>query len=144
MKFKVGDTVKYVGDTSYSFKDKVGVCVSGYGDKLSFDFGSDGDTYVWNFWEWELDELRLVSSSTQGPRQTVVERPLDTQVGGDHYKNLGIQPWDYTFANNLGPAEHTVLRYITRWNDKNGLEDLKKARHTLDIYIEQLEKESNE
>lgn len=66
-------------------------------------------------------------------------KPLDKQEGGDHYKHLKIQPWEYTFANDLGPVEHTVLRYITRWKNKNGIEDLKKARHTLDIYIEHLE-----
>ena len=65
--------------------------------------------------------------------------PLSTQVGGGHYQNLAIQPWTYTFANNLGPAEHTVLRYITRWQNKNGLEDLRKAIHTLEIYIAELE-----
>ena len=70
-------------------------------------------------------------------------KPYTEQVGGNHYKNLPIQPWEYTFANDLGPVEHTVLRYITRWKNKNGLEDLKKAKHTLEIFIEHLESKSD-
>ena len=58
------------------------------------------------------------------------------QVGGDHYVKRGIQPFEYTLANDLGGLEHTVLKYITRWKDKGGVEDLKKAAHTLQFLIE--------
>lgn len=71
-------------------------------------------------------------------RKTFVSEPtaLETQHGGDHYKNLKIQPFEYSLANGLGPCEHSVLKYISRWRDKNGLEDLRKAKHILDILIE--------
>ena len=46
--------------------------------------------------------------------------------------------------NSLGPAEHTVIKYVTRWKDKGGLEDLKKARHTLDLLIDYVENKENE
>ena len=59
-----------------------------------------------------------------------------SQVGGDHYIKCKIQPWEYALANSLGPIEATVLKYITRWKDKNGLEDLKKAQHALAYLIE--------
>ncbi len=65
---------------------------------------------------------------------------LDIQVGGDHYKALAIQPIEYTFANNLGYVEGNVIKYVTRWQTKGGVEDLKKARHYLDLLIEQTEK----
>lgn len=61
---------------------------------------------------------------------------LAEQVGGDHYRNKAIQPFEYSIANGLGAAEHTVVKYVTRWRDKGGIEDLRKARHTLDILID--------
>lgn len=62
--------------------------------------------------------------------------PLTTQVGGDHYAKLPIQPVEYIHANHLGFFEGNVLKYISRWRNKNGVEDLKKARHYLDLLIE--------
>lgn len=59
-----------------------------------------------------------------------------TQVAGSHYKQKPIQPWDYIAANNLGFFEGNVVKYVTRWRDKAGVEDLKKARHYLDKLIE--------
>ena len=60
----------------------------------------------------------------------------DTQVAGDHYKRQTIQPWDYIAANGLGFFEGNVVKYVTRWRDKAGVEDLRKARHYLDKLIE--------
>jgi hypothetical protein len=58
------------------------------------------------------------------------------QFGGSHYKTLAIQPWDYIIQNNLGFLEGNVIKYVTRWKDKEGVQDLKKARHFLDKLIE--------
>lgn len=60
----------------------------------------------------------------------------DTQEGGSHYKNMTMQPWDYIIANNLGYLEGNIVKYVTRYKHKNGVEDLKKARHYLDKLIE--------
>jgi hypothetical protein len=60
----------------------------------------------------------------------------DTQEGGNHYKNMTMQPWDYIVANNLGYLEGNVVKYVTRYKEKGGIEDLKKARHYLDKLIE--------
>jgi hypothetical protein len=66
--------------------------------------------------------------------------PKETQVGGNHYKNMAIQPIEYIMQNNLGYCEANIVKYVSRWKDKNGLEDLKKARHYIDILIgEQVE-----
>lgn len=67
------------------------------------------------------------------------EKPsaLQVQEGGDHYKNMAIQPVQYIIANNLGFIEGNVVKYVSRWKNKNGVQDLKKARHFLDILIEQ-------
>ena len=61
---------------------------------------------------------------------------LATQVGGDHYKNMKIQPVEYIHANGLGYFEGNVVKYISRWRSKNGILDLEKARHYLDLLIE--------
>ncbi len=58
------------------------------------------------------------------------------QVGGEHYKAKAIQPWDYIIANQLGYLEGNVVKYVSRWRDKGGINDLKKARHYLDKLIE--------
>ncbi len=60
----------------------------------------------------------------------------NVQIGGRHYKNKKIQPWDFIIANELGFLEGNIVRYISRWRDKNGIEDLEKARHYLEKLIE--------
>jgi hypothetical protein len=61
----------------------------------------------------------------------------DRQPGGDHYKKHGdLQPWDAVAAWNLDFFQGNILKYIVRWRDKGGLEDLEKAKHYLEKYIE--------
>ncbi len=60
----------------------------------------------------------------------------DRQEGGSHYKTKAIQPWDYISANGLGFFDGNVVKYVTRFRDKNGIADLRKARHYLDKLIE--------
>jgi hypothetical protein len=59
----------------------------------------------------------------------------DTQTGGTHYQ-VAIQPWDYIIANNLGYLEGNVIKYVTRYKNKGGIEDLRKAQHYLAKLIE--------
>lgn len=61
---------------------------------------------------------------------------LARQEGGDHYKDLPIQPVEYIHANGLSYFEGNVVKYVTRWRKKNGLADLRKARHYIDLLIE--------
>ena len=58
------------------------------------------------------------------------------QHGGDHYKKKSIEPWDFIEANGIGFLDGNAIKYLTRWKDKNGIEDLKKARHYVDKLIE--------
>lgn len=60
---------------------------------------------------------------------------LDVQVAGSHYKNKAIQPIEYIHANNLNYSEGAIVKYITRWRDKNGIEDLEKIKHYVDLLI---------
>ena len=66
-------------------------------------------------------------------------KSLQQQIGGDHYRSKSIQPIEFILANGLGFCEGNVVKYITRWKDKGGLADLKKARHYLDFLIESQE-----
>lgn len=56
----------------------------------------------------------------------------DKQVGGTHYKEKKIQPWDVVQDWNLGFLDGVALKYISRWRQKGGVEDLKKAIHYLE------------
>ena len=59
----------------------------------------------------------------------------DKQVGGKHYANP-IQHWDFVAANDLDYFQGQITKYVCRWKNKNGLEDLQKAQHFLEKYIE--------
>ena len=61
---------------------------------------------------------------------------LDIQVGGDHYKDVAIQPVEYILANGIPFVEGSVIKYVSRWRAKGGIQDLQKAKHFLDILIE--------
>lgn len=61
---------------------------------------------------------------------------FDTQVGGNHYAKLKIQPMEYSMANKLDACQHSIIKYVTRFRDKNGLTDLQKAKHIIDMLIE--------
>lgn len=64
------------------------------------------------------------------------EKALDIQIGGNHYKDLKIQPIEYIMANNLNYCQGNAIKYVTRYKAKNGLEDLKKAIHNIEILIQ--------
>ena len=61
---------------------------------------------------------------------------LDKQEGGGHYKAFAIQPIEFIHANNIGYMEANVIKYVCRHRDKNGLQDLRKAIHYLEMLIE--------
>jgi hypothetical protein len=60
---------------------------------------------------------------------------LNKQVGGSHYREQGIQPITYIYANQLGFCEGNVVKYVTRWKNKGGVDDLRKAIHYLELLI---------
>ena len=68
--------------------------------------------------------------------QVMAKAALEVQVGGDHYKTKAIQPVQYCMANGIGFMEGSVIKYVSRWRDKGGVQDLEKARHFLDLLIE--------
>jgi len=66
----------------------------------------------------------------------VARNALDVQVAGSHYKKHGIQPVEYIHTNNIGYFEGNVIKYVSRWRNKNGVKDLEKAKHYIDLLIE--------
>lgn len=62
--------------------------------------------------------------------------PTKTQVGGDHYRKMKIQPEAFIWENGIGWHEGNAIVYLCRWKDKGGIEDLKKAIHTIELLIE--------
>jgi len=61
---------------------------------------------------------------------------LDVQVSGNHYKNFTIQPIEFAMKNELDTCQHAVVKYVCRHKDKGGIEDLRKARHYLELLAE--------
>lgn len=131
-------------------------------DKVLIDLimcnGDEKKKYLANHWSWhkeqalkikkwrvhsdekesqaELSANPLACDDGTMPSEQVSESPLSTQIGGDHYKKLAIQPMQYSMKNKLDPLQHTVIKYVTRFRDKAGIEDLEKAKHCIDMLIE--------
>lgn len=61
---------------------------------------------------------------------------LNQQIGGSHYKDMPIQPVEFILANNLGFCVGNCIKYLCRYKNKNGKEDLLKAKHYIELLIE--------
>lgn len=61
---------------------------------------------------------------------------LSTQVGGSHYKTFGIQPVEFITRNKLGFLEGCIIKRICRFRFKDGIKDLEKIKHEVDLLIE--------
>ena len=57
------------------------------------------------------------------------------QIGGDHYTKMQIQPVQFIHANRIPFIEGTIIKYVSRWKSKGGLQDLEKARHMVSMLI---------
>jgi len=135
-KFRVGDKVEVIEDNNttawfdaenqYIFGEIVKV-VSCYPEpvylvKVEWYTGVyDNGTF-----KFRNKHLKLVN---QCKEETQTYNPLIAQEGGGHYKNRGIQPLEYTMQNNLSFCEGNVVKYISRYKSKNGIEDLAKVIH---------------
>jgi len=83
-----------------------------------------------------MKDSGVIISRPKTPTPTKPKDPWKTQVGGDHYSKLPIQPFQYSMANSLDPMQHTIIKYVTRFRDKGGTNDLEKAKQTIDLLIE--------
>lgn len=65
----------------------------------------------------------------------------ETQVGGGHYKSLSPEPWDVIWAWKRDYLVGSAIKYLSRWESKGGIEDLRKAVHFINKRIELAEEE---
>jgi hypothetical protein len=63
----------------------------------------------------------------------------EKQIGGNHYKDMPIQPSEYITKNGLGWYEGNAIKYISRYKTKHGKQDIEKAIHYLELLLETLE-----
>lgn len=89
-----------------------------------------------------FDNIKEGKPMTETTKQPESKDAMDRQVGGSHYQ-LPIQPIEYILANGLGYCEANVVKYVSRWRNKGGVQDLKKAIHYLEMLIEQEEKDAS-
>lgn len=94
--------------------------------------------------EYKIDEMvrgyghinRMGRRLTEGEREELLGGdPRYHQEGGDHYKSFAIQPIDFVLKNKLQFCEANVIKYVCRHRVKGGAEDLRKARHYIDLLI---------
>ena len=136
-KFKVGDEVEIVclNNTIRRFGGKDFILPLGsisvvntvveYSNELTLEDGLLYDPVDLKLIK-RVDETNY--SSNESIKKTLYS-PLTVQQAGDHYKKKGIQPIEYGLANNLSFPQVNVVKYITRHEDKNGLDDLAKSIH---------------
>jgi hypothetical protein len=88
--------------------------------------------------EWELDRLRGLTREQTAHIMGARKAPsaFETQVGGNHYENMAIQPLEFCHRNKLGPAETLAIKYICRHPHKAGRRDIEKAIHVLQMLLE--------
>lgn len=89
----------------------------------------------WSYDSYLLECPKCLSKSTElGEMMKKVKiNALDFQVSGTHYKKYKIQPTEYCQANKIPWCESNVIKYISRHKDKNGIEDLRKAKHYIEL-----------
>ena len=70
----------------------------------------------------------------------IKDRDTSTQIGGNHYSEMAIQPIEFIHKNGLSFIQGNIIKYVCRYKAKNGREDLQKAKHYIDLLIELEEK----
>ena len=147
-KFKVGDKVQVVNHKNTVDRfggNNIGLpeigLVSVVNNVTDYCVG-----IVDNIYMMDASDVELLETSDQRKEESQTYNPLIAQEGGGHYKDRGIQPLEYTMKNNLSFCEGNVVKYISRYKSKNGIEDLAKVIHyaLLSAYEEYGEQGSTE
>ena len=79
----------------------------------------------------------MAKSSKLKPHRAT-ERATDKQIGGNHYTGFKIQPIEFIVKNKLSFIQGCIIKYICRFENKNGIEDLAKIKHYCDLQIQLL------
>ena len=144
-KFRVGDEVEIVslqGTDGIGYRGDCNVWIGETGVVTEVEVGDMPYKVETSgkIWSWSGNNLKLLNE------ESLTYNPLVAQEGGGHYKDRGIQPLEYTMKNNLSFCEGNVVKYISRYKSKNGIEDLAKVIHyaLLSAYEEYGEQGSTE
>jgi hypothetical protein len=110
---------------------------------------SQKETMALAVWFLKLMEERGHVSSV--PSDDAIDGPTEEvsqanskQVGGNHYGLSGLQHWDLVVMFKWDYFQGQITKYLMRWKKKNGVQDLEKAAHFLEKYIETAKKEQHE
>ena len=79
--------------------------------------------------DWVRKQERIMEKD----KVSLSNNAWDKQVGGEHYKQYAIQPAQFALANGLDYAQSNAIKYIVRHKDKNGVQDLDKAIHYIEL-----------
>ena len=101
----------------------------------------DADSFLWDHSDCPNDIVayRIAIPAPQYDPRDVSFNPLDKQVGGNHYRDMAIQPVEFIVANGIPYREANIIKYTCRHAKKNGKQDLLKARHYIDMLISEYE-----
>lgn len=88
--------------------------------------------------EWITDLVQgiLMNHEKAEAKMMMTNDANARQVGGDHYNRRPIQHWDFVAGHDYGYLAGQVTKYLFRWRDKNGVQDVQKADHFLQKLIE--------
>lgn len=132
MKYKIGDRVKVRKDLAegevYDFLSVTREMAELAGKTVNItDIHIEANQYniAETTWLWNDKMFEDITKERKGP--------LDEQIGGEHYTKYAIQPIEFTMKNKLNFIQGNVIKYIMRYENKNGLEDLKKAIHYIKL-----------
>jgi len=69
--------------------------------------------------------------------------PQGRQVGGNHYKDFHIQPYEFISKNKLSYYQGCVIKYVVRYLEKGGIQDLQKIIHFTELEILRLKDDNS-
>ena len=131
MKYKVGDKVKIIGNSCYhDFKIGNYVIINGIANPISgFDYVAElvGGSEEYYVVEQDITDPDSAFDRVGNKVPEEIKEKVKDNIKPNHYK-AKTDVIEFCFQNNIGFAEMNVIKYITRWKDKNGLEDLKKRQ----------------
>lgn len=127
MSFKVGDTFVDQKRETWRLDSLIPEGKIFAGEWVCTELNS-GDEGIWS-----VQSINQCLDAANTPK--IISSALDTQIGGSHYKSMPIQPMEYSMKNGLDACQHTIIKYVTRFREKGGIEDLEKAKHCIDLLI---------
>lgn len=134
-KYQIGDLVEF----EFNGKKYIGKIIDDYywiGNIRYNKISTDGE----NYFVMNSDIIALKEKSDMPYGVSYIadksKASLEGQVGGEHYKNLAIQPVEYCYRNNIPAIESSIIRYVTRHRDKNKAQDIEKIIHYAKILLQ--------